>query len=109
VTLNGINILANWRVAKHQPRKPQPLIRLRQFSGLPSLPGSPLKREIRRADERSVIRHLPHPSSFLTSAGVEARYFELDSDLGHSSSGPEHAKWSPVLREFPAPLVAQLN
>jgi hypothetical protein len=21
VTLNGINILANWRVAKHQPRK----------------------------------------------------------------------------------------
>jgi hypothetical protein len=28
----------------------------------------------------------------LTAAGVEARYFELDSDLGHSSSGPEHAK-----------------
>ena len=27
----------------------------------------------------------------LTAAGVEARYFELDSDLGHSSSGPEHA------------------
>jgi hypothetical protein len=23
----------------------------------------------------------------------EARYFELDSDLGHSSSGPEHVKW----------------
>jgi hypothetical protein len=22
VTLNGINILANWRLAKHQPRKP---------------------------------------------------------------------------------------
>jgi len=45
----------------------------------------------------------------LTAAGVEARYFELDSDLGHSSSGPEHAKWSPVLRDFLAPLVAQLN
>jgi hypothetical protein len=45
----------------------------------------------------------------LTAAGVEARYFELDSDLGHSSSGPEHAKWSPVLREFLAPLVARLN
>jgi hypothetical protein len=40
----------------------------------------------------------------LTAAGVEACYFELDSDLGHSSSGPEHAKWSPVLREFLAPL-----
>src|SRR6516164_7630001 len=41
----------------------------------------------------------------LTAAGVEARYFELDSDLGHSSSGAEHAKWSPVLREFLAPLL----
>ena len=36
----------------------------------------------------------------LEAAGVEARYFEIDSDLGHSSSGPEHAKWSPVLRDF---------
>ena len=44
----------------------------------------------------------------LTEAGVEARYFELDSDMGHSSSGPEHAKWSPVLREFLAPLAARL-
>jgi len=42
----------------------------------------------------------------LTDAGVSARYFEIDSDLGHSSSGPEHAKWSPVLREFLAPLTA---
>jgi homoserine O-acetyltransferase len=45
----------------------------------------------------------------LTAAGVEARYFELDSDLGHSSSGAEHAKWSPVLRDFMAPLVARLG
>jgi len=45
----------------------------------------------------------------LTAAGVEARYFELDSDLGHSSSGPEHAKWSPMLRAFLALLVAWLN
>ena len=45
----------------------------------------------------------------LTAAGVGARYFELDSDLGHSSIGSEHAKWSPVLREFLAPLVAWLN
>ena len=43
----------------------------------------------------------------LRAAGVEARYFEIDSDLGHSSSGPEHAKWSPVLREFLAPLIAR--
>jgi homoserine O-acetyltransferase/O-succinyltransferase len=43
----------------------------------------------------------------LAAAGVVAHYFELDSDLGHSSAGPEHAKWSPVLREFLAPLVAR--
>jgi homoserine O-acetyltransferase len=45
----------------------------------------------------------------LHAAGVEARYFELDSDMGHSSSGPEHAKWSPVLRECLAPLVARFG
>jgi homoserine O-acetyltransferase/O-succinyltransferase len=43
----------------------------------------------------------------LGEAGVAARYFEIDSELGHSSSGPEHAKWSPVLREFLAPLVGR--
>ena len=45
----------------------------------------------------------------LAAAGVEARYFEIDSDLGHSASGPEHAKWSPVLREFLAPVIAALG
>jgi homoserine O-acetyltransferase len=45
----------------------------------------------------------------LAEAGVEARYFEIDSELGHSSSGPEHAKWSSVLREFLAPLVARVS
>jgi homoserine O-acetyltransferase len=45
----------------------------------------------------------------LAAAGVAARYFELDSDLGHSSAGPEYAKWSPVLREFLAPLVARVS
>jgi homoserine O-acetyltransferase/O-succinyltransferase len=44
----------------------------------------------------------------LATAGVDARYFEIDSDLGHSASGPEHAKWSPALREFLAPLTAGL-
>jgi homoserine O-acetyltransferase/O-succinyltransferase len=45
----------------------------------------------------------------LKGAGVDARYFELDSDLGHSSSGPEHAKWAPTLREFLAPHYARLG
>jgi len=43
----------------------------------------------------------------LAAAGVDARYFEIDSDLGHSASGPEHAKWSPALREFLEPLMAK--
>jgi homoserine acetyltransferase len=45
----------------------------------------------------------------LAAGGVDARYFEIDSNLRHSASGPEHAKWSPVLREFLAPLVAKLE
>ena len=45
----------------------------------------------------------------LAAAGVDARYFEIDSELGHSASGPEHAKWSPVLREFLEPLIAGLG
>ena len=47
----------------------------------------------------------PAVMAALGEAAVRARYFEIDSDLGHSSSGPEHAKWSPVLREFLAPLT----
>lgn len=50
----------------------------------------------------------PEVMAALADAGVEARYFELDSDFGHSASGPEHAKWSPVLRDFLAPLTARL-
>jgi homoserine O-acetyltransferase/O-succinyltransferase len=45
----------------------------------------------------------------LAAAGVDARYFEIDIDLGHAASGPEHAKWSPVLREFLTPLTAGLG
>jgi homoserine O-acetyltransferase/O-succinyltransferase len=45
----------------------------------------------------------------LAAAGVDARYFEIDSDLGHSASGPEHAKWSPALREFLDPQMAKLG
>ena len=51
----------------------------------------------------------PEVMAALAAAGVEARYFELDSKLGHLAPGPEHAKWSPVLREFLAPLLARLG
>jgi homoserine O-acetyltransferase/O-succinyltransferase len=47
----------------------------------------------------------PGVMNALAAAGVDARYFEIDSELGHSASGPEHAKWSPVLREFLKPMI----
>jgi homoserine O-acetyltransferase len=40
----------------------------------------------------------------LGRAGVDAKYFEIDTDMGHSASGPEWAKWSPTLKEFIAGL-----
>jgi homoserine O-acetyltransferase len=51
----------------------------------------------------------PGVMNALGAAGVDARYFEIDSELGHSASGPEHSKWSPVLREFLGPLLAELG
>jgi len=59
-----------------------------------------------RSDALFPPKIAPDVIDALKAAGVEARFFELDSDLGHSSSGPEHAKWSPVLREFLAPVMA---
>src|SRR5437667_5480571 len=62
-----------------------------------------------RTDELFPPKIAPAVIEALGAAGVAARYFEIDSELGHSSSGPEHAKWSPVLREFLAPLVRQVK
>ena len=61
-----------------------------------------------RTDNLFPPKIAPGVMEALATAGVEARYFELDSDLGHSSAGPEHAKWSDALREFMAPLVARV-
>ena len=36
----------------------------------------------------------------LARAGVQATYFEIDTELGHVASGPEWAKWGPTLRTF---------
>lgn len=36
----------------------------------------------------------------LKSAGVDADYFLLDSELGHSASGLDAHKWAPRLRQF---------
>ena len=36
----------------------------------------------------------------LKKAGIQATYFEIDTELGHVASGPEWAKWGPTLRTF---------
>jgi homoserine O-acetyltransferase/O-succinyltransferase len=36
----------------------------------------------------------------LAGAGVQAQYFEIDTEFGHQASGPEWAKWAPALRTF---------
>ena len=36
----------------------------------------------------------------LKAAGVEADYFLLDSELGHSASGLDAQKWAPRLKAF---------
>ena len=36
----------------------------------------------------------------LKAAGVDAEFFELKSELGHSASGPDWAKWAPKLEQF---------
>jgi homoserine O-acetyltransferase len=40
----------------------------------------------------------------LKAAGVDADYFLLDSDYGHTASGREARKWGPRLRQFMARL-----
>ena len=34
------------------------------------------------------------------AAGVEASYFEIDSEHGHLAAGTDWAKWAPTLRAF---------
>ena len=36
----------------------------------------------------------------LAKAGVDAKYFEIDTDFGHSASGAHWQKWSPALKDF---------
>ncbi|MBL8805438.1 MAG: alpha/beta fold hydrolase [Rhodospirillales bacterium] len=36
----------------------------------------------------------------LAAAGVDARYFEIDSIFGHQASGADWSKWGPELRKF---------
>lgn len=42
----------------------------------------------------------PEVMAQLKAAGVDASYFEIDSDKGHLASGLDWQKWAPALREF---------
>jgi len=53
-----------------------------------------------RTDELFPPSLAPEVMASLRKAGVDARYFEIDSELGHLASGADAAKWAPALREF---------
>ena len=42
----------------------------------------------------------PRVMAALKAAGVDADYFLLDSDYGHTASGRDWAKWAPRLKQF---------
>ncbi len=46
----------------------------------------------------------PDVMAKLKASGVNADYFEIDSDFGHSASGLDAAKWAPRLKAFMATL-----
>lgn len=49
----------------------------------------------------------PEVMAGLRGAGVDAEYFEIDSDHGHLASGADAAKWAPALRAFISKLEAK--
>lgn len=42
----------------------------------------------------------PDVMAKLAKAGVDATYVEIDTELGHTASGPEWQKWGPSLKAF---------
>ena len=53
-----------------------------------------------RTDELFPPGLAPEVMDMLRKAGVDATYFEIDSDLGHLASGADAAKWAPELGAF---------
>ena len=62
---------------------------------------------ISRTDKLFPPSIAPDVMQALKSAGVDARYYEIDSELGHSASGLDGDKWSPALETFMAELMGQ--
>jgi homoserine O-acetyltransferase len=55
---------------------------------------------ISRTDKLFPPSLVPDVMDGLTRAGVDAKYVEIDTEFGHSASGPEWAKWGPALKAF---------
>jgi homoserine O-acetyltransferase len=47
----------------------------------------------------------PEVMDALKTAGIEARYYEIDTELGHLASGQDAEKWAPALKNFMAELM----
>ena len=47
----------------------------------------------------------PDVMARLKAAGIDAEYFEIDTEYGHTASGADWAKWEAPLRRFLEPLV----
>lgn len=60
---------------------------------------------ISRTDKLFPPSIAPGVMAKLKAAGVDASYFEIDTELGHLASGPEGDKWGPALAEFMARLA----
>ena len=61
---------------------------------------APLLLVLSRSDRLVPASRAPDLLAQFASAGVDARYAEIDSDHGHCASGSDAAKWSGVLAEF---------
>ncbi|HEY1936251.1 MAG TPA: alpha/beta fold hydrolase [Acetobacteraceae bacterium] len=60
----------------------------------------PLLYVLSRTDALFPPTRAPEVMDALHKAGVDATYFEIDSDKGHLASGADAAKWAPALRQF---------
>jgi homoserine O-acetyltransferase/O-succinyltransferase len=60
----------------------------------------PLLYVLSRTDVLFPPERAPGVMQALHDAGVDAAYFEIDSDKGHLASGADAGKWAPALRDF---------
>jgi homoserine O-acetyltransferase/O-succinyltransferase len=60
---------------------------------------------ISRTDKLFPPSIAPEVLDALKAAGVDARYYEIDTELGHSASGYDAEKWAPTLKNFMAELM----